>query len=293
MTIWLAATLAFFALRLLPGDALEAQLSQSGASLSVIQQRRTAQGLTDSIWVQYLHFITNLAQGDLGYSLLQSQSVLEMVSQRLQPTATLALCALIIASISGVALGIVGVFHLGWGISTSARLLTTLALSMPVYWSGTLAILIFSGVLNNLPVHLASNINNLVMPAAVLGFHTAGAIAQITASNLRQVLHSDFIRTAHAKGLPKRIIIRRHILRVGLLPTISIISLQAGFLLSGTVIVESIFVRPGIGRLLFDSVLQQDYPVVQGIAILVAAIYVALNTLAEGLYMIVDPRVNM
>lgn len=293
VTIWLAATLAFFMLRLLPGDAIETQLAQSGASPTVIQERRAAQGLDDPIGMQYLRFILNLGRGDLGFSLLHGQPVLEMISQRFQPTLMLAVFALVIASVEGVIFGIAIAFPVGWGISTVIRILNTLALSMPIYWSGTLVILFFSGFWNILPNSQPNDIKQLILPASLLGFHTAGAIARMVAAQLQEARDSDFVRTAQAKGLPQWHIINKHILRVGLLPTVSVITLQASFLLSGTVIIESLFVRPGVGRLLFDSTLQQDYPVVQGIAVMTAIIYVLLNTLADVAYSFLDPRVNV
>lgn len=292
ITIWLAATLAFFTMRLLPGNALEAQLAQSGASHLVIQERMAKQGLSDSIGIQYLRFLGNLVQGNLGYSLLHGQPVAQMILDRLEPTFVLAISALIVAIGSGLLLGILITFDTRWGISTFARLLTTLSLSMPVYWSGTLGIMMFSGIFNLLPSSGAGGFSHLILPAGILGVHIGGTIAQMMASNLISIKRKDFVRTARAKGLPEMLIVRRHILRVGLLPTISVITLQAGFLMSGTVIVESLFVRPGIGRLLFDSTLQQDYPVVQGIVTISAVIYVLLNTLSDSFYHIFDPRVS-
>lgn len=292
ITIWLAATIAFFTMRLLPSNALEAQLAQSGASPLVVQERMAQQGLSDSVAIQYLRFLGNLVQGDLGYSLLHGQPVAQMILDRLEPTLVLASSALIVAISSGLLLGILITFDIRWGISTLARLLTTLSLSMPVYWSGTLGIMMFSGVFNLLPSSGAGGFSHLILPAGILGIHIGSTIAQMIATNLTIIKRKDFVRTARAKGLPEPLIVRRHILRVGLLPTISIIMLQAGFLMSGTVIVESLFVRPGIGRLLFDSTLQQDYPVVQGIITMSAVIYVLLNTLSHNLYRILDPRVS-
>lgn len=292
MVIWLVATLAFFALRVLPGDAIEAQLVQSGVSQEVIEQRRAEQGLTEPVLVQYLRFVSSAVRGDLGRSLLDGQPVSEVILQQLAPTIALALSGLLVATGLGVLLGVAGALNMPYGISPAARVVTSLSLSTPIYWTGTIAIFVFSAQLDLLPSAGAGRLSQLVMPVGVLGFHTSGAIARVTQANVRETLDADFVRVARAKGLPERIVIWRHILRASLLPVVTVIALQAGFLLSGTVITESLFVRPGIGRVLLDAIIRQDYPVVQGVAIFTAIIYVFFNMLADGLYRLLDPRVT-
>lgn len=291
VTIWLAATLAFLLLRVLPGDAIETQLVFSGAGTEVIAERRAALGLDLPLRSQYIQFIGGLLVGNLGSSLLDGQPVTVKIGQQIAPTVTLALAALVFAIIGGVGLGVAASFSVGWGISRLAQVVTDMALSMPIYWTGTLAIYVFTVWLGILPSAGAGRISQLVLPVSVLGFHTAGAIARVTAVSLREIKGAAFVRTAHAKGLPGKTVILRHILPAGLPPVISVIALQSGFLFSGTVITESLFVRPGIGRLLLDSVLRQDYPVVQGIVVFSAAIYVILTLIADTLYRLLDPRV--
>ena len=172
--------------------------------------------------------------------------------------------------------------------SNIARLILDLSLSMPLYWTGTLAIYIFAVQLNWLPT---SGANNLTLPAVVLAFHTAGAVGQVVRASVYDTLSLDFVRTARAKGLRESQVILRHVLRAALLPTVTVIALQAGFLLGGVVITESLFVRPGIGRLLLNATLRQDYPVVQGIVILGALVYTLLNASADLAYHLLDPRV--
>lgn len=290
-TIWLAATLAFFALRLIPEDAIAAQLVGSGASPSTIEQRRHLQGLDAPILSQYVDFLLKLLCGDLGHSLNNSLPVTELIAQQFQPTVVLATLALVIGSILGVMLGVGAGIGQGGGLVTVCRVLITLALSTPIYWTGTLVLIGFSWLIR-WSIAAPSPDFPVLLPASLLGFHTAGAIARLIETNIGQIKEADFLRTAYAKGLPKNIIVYRHMLRVGLLPVLSAIGLQAGFLLGGTVIVESIFVRPGIGRLLLDSTLQLDYPVVQGIVILAAVIYTGLNTLIAMLYPLIDPRLR-
>lgn len=280
-TLWLAVTLAFFALRILPGDAVQTQLEESGASAATIAQRRAALGLDEPLLAQYGRFLGGLLRGDLGVSLLDGQPVSQIIAQQFAPTVLLAGCALLVAAAVGIMLGTLAALD-GFGL---ARLLLDLALSVPLYWTGTLAIYVFSVQLNWLPT------NGLLLPVAVLGFHTAGAIGQVVRADVRAALVLDFVRTARAKGLRERRVILGHVLRAGLLPVVTVIALQAGFLLGGVVVTESLFVRPGIGRVLLNATLRQDYPVVQGVVVLSALVYTLLNAGADALYRRLDPRI--
>jgi peptide/nickel transport system permease protein len=285
-TLWLAATLAFFALRILPGDAIQLELQGTGASADTIAERRAALGLDDPIIIQYGRYLAGLVRGDLGISLLDGRPVTEIISQQLAPTVALAFTALIIAAIGGIVLGVVAALDLH--ASGIARLILDLSLSMPLYWTGTLAIYVFAVQLNWLST---SGANNPTLPALVLGFHVAGAIGQVVRANIRDTMALDFVRTARAKGLSEYSVMVRHVLRAGLIPVTTVIALQAGFLLGGVVITESLFVRPGIGRLLLNATLRQDYPVVQGIVVLGAIVYTLLHAAADVLYRLLDPRV--
>ncbi|HVU13654.1 MAG TPA: ABC transporter permease [Phototrophicaceae bacterium] len=284
--IWLAATLAFFALHILPGDAIQGELLGSGASADEIAQRRAALGLDAPVLVQYENYLLGLLRGDLGVSLLNGQPVTEVIGEQLAPTVALAVTALLVATILGLGLGTLAALDI-YG-SRSARLVLDVALSAPIYWTGTLAIYIFAVRLNWLP---SSGSTNLVLPAGVLGFSAAGGIGQVVRANVRETLAFDFVRTARAKGLSEARVIARHVLRASLLPAVTVIALQAGFLLGGVVITESLFIRPGIGRVLLNATLKQDYPVVQGIVVLGAVVYTLLNATADVAYRLLDPRV--
>jgi peptide/nickel transport system permease protein len=292
VVVWLAATTVFFALRVLPGDAIEARLAWNGASAEAIQQRRIEMGLNEPILLQYGRFLANMVRGNLGVSLIDGQPVTNLILQRFGPTLVLASTSLLVATLLGLVLGTLAVLQVGQGVSTAARFTINLAISTPIYWTGTLALYAFTGLSDLLPAQTATVIL-LILPIFVLGFHTSGAIAKVAQANLRVTLSADFVRTARAKGLPESQIVLRHVLRVGLLPTLTVIALQGGFLLGGTVITESLFFRPGIGRLLLDRTLLQDYPVVQGIVILAALTYIMLNTTTELLYLLLDPRVRI
>jgi peptide/nickel transport system permease protein len=289
LTVWLAATLSFFALRVLPGDAISAQLAQGGAGRDDIERARARMGLGAPVAIQYTRFMSDLVRGDLGYSLLSQYPVREMIWERFQPTVKLALSAIVVAAVVGVGLGIIGAFESP--VSVLSRLLITLSISAPIYWTGTLAIALFSAHLGWLPSTGTGKLEHLILPVGVLSFHTMGGIARVTQVNVKDVRHASFVWVARSKGLTERYIVGRHILRVGLLPVVTVIALQTGFLLGGTVITESLFVRPGIGRLLLDSTIKQDYPVVQGIVILSAMVYITLTTLADVSHRLIDPRV--
>lgn len=290
LSVWLAITLAFFALRLLPGDALQAELSQGGAGQDVVEARRTERGLNDSALVQYARYLAGLARGDLGESLVSGESVADALRRSLPATLNLALSAGVVAACLGLGLGIVGGLTVR-GVSAAARAVTGLSLSVPIYWSGILTIYLFSVRLALVPSGGAGSAAHLLLPAGLLGFHTAGAVARVTQASIHSAAAADHIRTAQAKGLPARRVMTHHILRVGLLPVISALGLQIGFLLGGAVVTESMFVRPGVGRLLLDAVIKQDYPIVQGVVLLSAAAYVLINTLMSLLDTYFDPRV--
>ena len=293
LIIWLAATLAFFALRVIPGDAIETQLIESGASASTIAERRAAAGLNAPLPAQYVDFLSGLWRGDLGVSLLDGRPVVQIILDHIEPTITLAISALAVAVSFGLVLGTFAALNVGWGISTVSRVLISLALSVPIYWTGTIAIFVFTVQLNLLPSAGAGRLSQLILPAGVLGFHTAGAIGQVIEASIRETLKMDFVRTAYAKGLRERAVMVRHVLRASLLPAVTVIAAQAGFLLGGVVITEALFNRPGIGSILLDATLLQNYPVVQGIVVWSAIVYALMNGLADLLYRLLDPRVRI
>jgi peptide/nickel transport system permease protein len=287
LTIWLAGTLAFFALHILPGDAVEGLLVRNGATPEAVEQRRAALGLTAPLLQQYARFFLNMLKGDLGVSLVDGQPVGELIVQRFLPTMSLALSAMIIAVVLGLTLGLAGAVQMGWGISSAARLVIDLAIGVPIYWSATVALVVFTAL------SFSSKWSEPILaalPIVVLGFHTSGAVARSVFVNVKTVQEADFVQTARAKGLPEAYILRLHILRVAMLPVISVIALQSGYLLGGAIFTESIFVRPGIGLLLLDRALLQDYPVVQGIVVLGALLYSALTACADLLQRWLDPR---
>ncbi len=291
LVAWLALTVAFVVLRALPGDAVDATLTHAGVSQEALDARRDALGLNDPLWKQYLDYGVAALRGDLGESLLSGQPVTELIAQNWGPTVTLAAAALLVAVALGLGLGVLAGTGARGGLGLLAQGMASVALSTPVYWTATLAIYVFTVVLGVLPGVGGGGVRHLILPAAVLGFHTAGSIAQVTASSVRASYRQDFVRTARAKGLPEPDVLD-HVLRVGLLPVIAVVALQFGFLLGGTVITETIFVRRGLGRLLLSAVDGRDYPVIQGLVALAALSYSLLNALADMLFALADPRVR-
>lgn len=290
--LWLAATLAFIALRLLPSDAIQVQMLGSGASQAAIDALRAEQGLLDPLPVQYVNYLAGLLRGDLGVSLLSGQPVAELIGYNLLPTLTLALGALAVALALGVALGLLAAVNRASIVGRFAALIVNLALSTPVYWTGTLAIYLFTVELALLPSSGGGRLSQLIMPSAVLGFHTAGAIARVVAQEVREQQAADYVRVARSKGLPERRVLFVHVLRASAAPFVTVVALQTGFLLSGVVVTETLFVRPGLGRLLLDATMRQDYPIVQGVVVLSALAYTVVNTVSDVVTGLLDPRVS-
>jgi peptide/nickel transport system permease protein len=292
LTVWAAVTLAFFALRVLPGDAVLSEMLRGGAPEDQIAERRAALGLDAPLPLQYGRYFAGLLHGNMGVSLISRLPVTRLIADQLGPTIALATAALFIALASGIGLGSLEAVAWPHWPARFAGLLSILFLASPVYWTGTLAIFVFSSWLGWLPATGSGDLAHLILPAAVLGLNVGGSIARITRTSLRQVLDADFIRTAHAKGLPVSRVLGDHLLRAGLPPIIAVVALQTGFLLGGTVITEAIFARQGLGQLLFRAILDQDFPVVQGIVVLSAVTYSLLGILADLLYGLLDPRLR-
>ena len=304
-TAWLAITLTFIALRLIPGDAIEIQLRQTATSRDQITAQQARFNLDDPVHIQYLDYLRDLMRGDFGRSLISHESVFTMIKDRTAPTLILALTSLLTAVCFGLTLGMMasldalpdsktgGIPQTTALMSLTGSSIITLSLAAPVYWTATLAIYFstryFIGL--NLPAGGTQGFRSLILPTLVLGFGICGGIARITETALRESLKQPFIQTAQAKGL-SRLRLFEHALRASLLPILSIIALQAGFLLSGTVIIEIIFTRRGIGSLLHQAVLDQDYPVVQALVLLAALIYTLTRAAARFLEPYADPRIR-
>lgn len=290
--LWGVVTLVFCIMRVLPGDPAALMLSEGGGSAESIAALRADLGLDAPLLVQYGRYLFDMLRGDLGVSLFTQRSVVATIAEQLPSTIELAVASMLVAILLGTTIGIVTAVKHGTWLDSLGTTLSITGVSIPVFWSGLLLIWLLSLQLNLLPATGNGGLAHLIMPALVLGFASAGAIARLVRASLLDVLDSDFVNTARAKGLHERTLLLRHALKNAFIPVITIIGLQFGFLLGGTVVTETIFARRGIGRLVLDSILWKDFPVVQGVVLLVALIYTVVNLTVDVAYAYLDPRIH-
>ena len=284
--------LVFASLYLTPGDPLSAILGEAVVSKEQMEQLREQYGFDDPLYVQYLRFAGRALQGDLGRSLRYNQPVLQQIRDQLPATIQLTLAAMAFAIALGLALGVLAaIYHNTW-IDFTAMLVSLAGISIPTFWSGLILLLIFALELGWLPATGTEGWQRLILPAFALGYGAAAIIARLTRSSMLEVLRQSYVTTARAKGLPGHMVSLRHTLKNALIPVITIVGLQFGNLLAGAVVVETVFSRQGIGRLLVDAILSKDFPTVQGTVLLVAAMYVLINLLVDLSYAVVDPRIR-
>src|SRR5574341_1798988 len=293
VTVWAVLTLVFFAVHLAPGDPAAAALAQSAAPADVLEQRREALDLNRPILIQYARYLGRLTGGDPGVSWATGQQVGPMVAQQIGPTVELAVTGTAVAVVLGLVLGY-------WAAVTSpslgARLsrgLTGVLLTIPIAVSGLAFVAVFAVHLRWLPATGQGTVLHLILPALAVGLAGCGGFARAVDAGLTQILNQPFLVAARAKGMTRVQAIRRHGLRLGLLPTLDLVALQLGYLLSGAVITETLFARQGLGRLIVFAVLNQDLPVVQALVALAAAVYALLNFLADLARVYIDPRVRL
>jgi peptide/nickel transport system permease protein len=288
LVLWLVSVAAFFMVRvsgdparlIAPVDATEQQLDDL----------RHVLGLDRPLPVQYLTFLTGALTGDLGTSLAYRQPVTALVFERLPATAELAAAAVGFALIVGVSAGIVAAVAANTRLDRSLRVLSLVGQAMPIFWIGPLLILVFAVGLRWLPASGPGGVEHLVLPAVALGVYPLAQFLRITRAEMLETLQADFVRTAIAKGLKRRDIVIRHAFRNALLPLITVSGLQLGTLLGGAIITETIFAWPGVGQLGYQAVANRDYPVVQGIVLISAAILVLVNFCVDVAYTVADPR---
>jgi ABC-type dipeptide/oligopeptide/nickel transport system permease component len=292
LTLWAAATLTFVAVRLVPGDPVAAALSDTNAAPDVIARRRAALGLDQPPPVQYARFLGGLVRGDLGVTWYGGEPVTLAIRQQLPATLALAASAMVVAIVLGFGMGGLSATFRGRLPGMVMSALAGLSLATPVIISGPLLIYLFAIRLDWLPATGQGRLDNLILPAMVLGISASGGIARVVDAGLREALAQPFATTARAKGLTPRKVLNRHALPVALVPVLTVIALQFGFLLGGAVVTESLFARQGIGRLLVGAVLRKDLPLVQGVVLLSAFVYSGLNFLTDLAHAWLDPRVG-
>jgi len=287
--------LVFLMMSLTPGGAIEAMVLRGGAQVSGedLARFRQEMGLNDPLHVQYLRFLRKALRGDLGRSLRTNRSVSEMLWEQLPATMELAVAGMGLAVIVGVILGLVSALCQNSWMDSVSMALSLVGWSMPSFWLGLLMILVFALHLDWLPITgEGGRLARLVLPALTLALGTSGLIARLVRSAVLEVLRMDYVTTARAKGLAERLVISRHVVRNALIPVVTMVGLQFGRLLSGTVIIETVFARQGIGRVTVDAILTRDIPVVQGAVLLFAVIYVLSNLAVDLSYALIDPRIR-
>ncbi len=281
----------FLILRLVPGDParLASGLEANEETIAALRQQL---GLNDPLHVQYGRFIIGLATGDLGRSIKNRQPVTDVLASRVPATLELAAASLLVAVVIGLGAGILAALRRGSVFDTGGMMLALLGVSMPSFWLGLMLIFFFAVTLRWLPTSGFGGIQHLVMPAITLGTGSAAIIARMSRAGLIEALSQDYVRTARAKGLPQRLVVMRHALRNAMIPTVTVVGLQCGALLAGSVVTETVFAWPGMGRLLVDSVAMRDYPVIQAIVLLFALIFMVTNLLVDISYALLDPRIR-
>jgi len=292
-TVFAVSIAVFLMLYLIPGDPASIYLGDNLATPERLEQIRHEMGLDRPIYVQYLDFIGRALQGDLGRSLQNGRPVALELAERLPRTAELAAAAFVVSIVFGVSLGIVSALRHNTWVDSFAMLIALAGVSMPIFWLGLLAILVFSLQLGWVPVTGQHGIASLVLPATVLGIVSSATLVRLVRSSMLEVLRQEYVTTARAKGLRERIVIRRHAFKNALIPVVTVLGLEVGSLLSGAVITETVFARPGIGKLIVDSIQSKDFTVVQGAVLFVAATYVLVNLIVDVSYAFVDPRIRV
>ncbi|HET8680134.1 MAG TPA: ABC transporter permease [bacterium] len=288
----LGVTLAtFLMLRLTPGDPVSIMLGEFATGPEVARLRRDL-GLDRPLVIQYLKFVERVVRGDLGNSIRSRRPVLDEITDRFPSTVVLTMAAMVLAVSAGVSIGAIAATSRNPAVDSAAMAFALFGLSMPTFWSGLLLILVFSLRLGWLPITESEGVRALILPAVTLAAPASAVLARITRSSVLEVLRQEYIRTARSKGLVEHAVVVRHALRNALIPVLTIIGLQFGGLLAGAVIVESVFARPGLGRLAVNAVLSRDFPMAQGIVLVVALIYVFVNLSVDVMYGFLDPRIR-
>ena len=291
LTLLMTWTVVFGAMRLVPGDPVLLMLQGTPVSDAAMQAARAQLGVDRPLAVQYVRFLADAARGDLGDSFRSRQPVTQLIAAEFPYTLQLAVGGFVIGLLLGGMLGtIAGVWPNGW-IDTVCMTLALAGLSLPSFWIGMLLIQVFATQLGWVPV-LGTGFDALILPSITLGLFIAGGLARLARNSLIEVMAQDYIRTAHAKGLTALRVVAKHAMRNAVIPPLTLLGIQFALLIGGAVVTESVFARPGIGRLLVQAVLEKDFPVVQGVVLLTTAAYVLMNLLIDLAYGIIDPRVQ-
>jgi len=289
--LWLIVTMVFLLAHIVPGDPVQQMLGE-GARAEDLQQLRHALGLDLPLGVQYGRYLGGVLHGNLGESFRFQQPVLRVVASHYPATLELAVVALLVCAAIGIPAGMLAAERRGRPADHAIGVFTLLGLSVPNFALGPVLILVFSVILGWLPVSGRGGLGHLVLPAITLGAALAAILTRMVRTSVIEELSSDYVRTARAKGLSEPAVLFRHAFRNALIPILTILGLQFGTLLAGTIVTESIFSWPGVGRLAVQAIQARDYPLLQGCILMIAVSYVLVNLLTDLVYALVDPRVR-
>src|SRR5271169_108296 len=290
--LWLVLTMVFLLIHIVPGDPVEQMLGEGAAPGQAAQLRHTL-GLDQPLYVQYGRYLGQVVRGDLGQSFKFQAPVRRIIFERYPATVQLAFLALLVCAAIALPAGVLAAHRRGSNADRAIGVLTLLGLAIPNFALGPLLMTLFSIKLGWLPVSGRGSILSYILPAATLGAALAAILTRMVRSSMLEELSSDYVRTARAKGLSATAVLIRHALRNALLPIITILGLQFGTLLAGTIVTETIFSWPGIGRLTVMAISSRDYPLLQGCILVIALSYVLVNLLTDVLYALIDPRVRL
>lgn len=303
ITLFGISVMVFGAIRLVPGDQITAQLGTEAGMLSENQRAALERyyGLDRPPVEQYFTWVANALQGNFGFSIRQGREVLPLILERFPVTLELAILSVLIALLIGIPIGIIASLRRNTWIDFFGRVFSMLGLSVPNFLLGTMIIYVLSvyfGILPNSGNYVdlfedpSANLQQLIFPAITMGFSFAASIMRMTRSAMLEVLNESYVRTARSKGLPERTVILRHALRNALIPVVTLIGIEFGYLLGGAFITEQIFALPGIGRLAINAITQREYALVQGIAMFIVFNFIVISFIVDMIYGLLDPRVS-
>jgi peptide/nickel transport system permease protein len=289
--VWIVVTLVFGLIHMVPGDPV-AQMLGEGASVTEVERLRHELGLDRPIWEQYRTYMASILRGDLGNSFRNQEPVGRSIMTRYPATIELALAAAAVSILIAVPFGVIGAVRRGRLADRLVGFGSLLGVSLPNFALGPMLILLFSLMLGLLPVSGRDGFSHLILPALTLGAGLTATTTRMVRGSMLEEIRQDYVRTARAKGLNERVVLFRHALRNGLIPVITVLGLQAGVLLAGAIITETIFSWPGLGRLTVQAINARDYPLIQGCVLTIALSYILINLVTDVLYSVVDPRIR-
>lgn len=292
LVIFGISVFTFALVHMIPGDPVRMMLGQK-ATQEQVEQLREQMGLNKPVVEQYATYVTGIAQGDFGTSLKTGQPVLTEIFNRFPATLKIAVSAILIAIVVGIAMGILAAKYKDTIVDRAVLTLATLGVSIPGYWLGLLLILLFAVKWKWFPIAGGTGLQDLILPSLTLGVYASTIICRLTRSGMLEVLSQDYIRTARAKGIDESLILFRHAFRNVMIPVVTVVGLQMASLLGGAVLIEQVFSWPGIGTLAIDAILSRDFPMIQGTTLFMGIVYVSVNIVIDLLYGFIDPRIDV